>query len=336
MFGRNHRDLVIICLLHFQYQFNKQNAYMELRQLRHLIAVVEYGSFSRAADAVHLSQPALTRSIQALEASVGAAVLDRNRGEIAPTEVGALLLNHARLLDSAARDLERDIAMTKGLELGELRIGVGPYGGSALAGAPIGMLIAQHPRLRVKTVLAPWQELPARARARELDLIVVELSQVEQMEDFGVQALSQHSMVAVCRKGHPLTAMLNPGVAEVFSFPCVGPTPTPQIVKAVTAALPVQRREQLQKSGLLKVECDLSGMLKDVLRHSDAISLMPHFIVAEELSNGGLVALKGIDTGLRVRFGCAWLKKRSQSLAATRFMELLQAHDQQMQADLSA
>ena len=74
---------------------------MELRQLRHLIAVVEHGSFSRAAEAVHLTQPALSRSIQALEAEVGAAVLERNRGAIEPTDVGRLLLTHARQLDSA-------------------------------------------------------------------------------------------------------------------------------------------------------------------------------------------------------------------------------------------
>jgi DNA-binding transcriptional LysR family regulator len=108
---------------------------MELRQLRHLIAVVEHGSFSRAAEAVHLTQPALSRSIQALEASVGAAVVERNRGAIVPTDVGQLLLSHGRRLDTATRDLERDIALAQGLELGELRIGVGPYGGSALAGA---------------------------------------------------------------------------------------------------------------------------------------------------------------------------------------------------------
>ena len=103
---------------------------MELRQLRHLIAVVEHGSFSRAAEAVHLTQPALSRSIQALEAEVGAAVLERNRGAIEPTDVGRLLLTHARQLDSATRDLERDIALTQGLELGELRIGVGRIGNS--------------------------------------------------------------------------------------------------------------------------------------------------------------------------------------------------------------
>ena len=92
---------------------------MELRQLRHLMAVVEHGSFSRAAEAVHLTQPALSRSIQALEAGVGAPVLERNRGAIQPTDVGQLLLTHARLLDTVTRDLERDIALTQGLELGE-------------------------------------------------------------------------------------------------------------------------------------------------------------------------------------------------------------------------
>jgi DNA-binding transcriptional LysR family regulator len=100
---------------------------------------------------------------------------------------GRLLLTHARQLDSATRDLERDIALTQGLELGELRIGVGPYGGSALVGPALGRLNLAHPGLRLKTVLAPWQELPDRARARDVDLIVVELSQVQLMDDFAVQ-----------------------------------------------------------------------------------------------------------------------------------------------------
>ncbi|MBK7989495.1 MAG: LysR family transcriptional regulator [Comamonadaceae bacterium] len=178
---------------------------MELRQLRHLIAVVEHGSFSRAAEAVHLTQPALSRSIQALESEVGAAVLERNRGAIVPTDIGHLLLTHARLLDTVTRDLDRDIALTRGLELGELRIGVGPYGGSALVGPPIGQLNFAHPGLRLKTILAPWQELPDRARARDVDIIVVELSQVQQMEDFAVQGLTEHAMVPVCRPRHPLT-----------------------------------------------------------------------------------------------------------------------------------
>ena len=200
---------------------------MELRQLRHLIAVVEHGSFSRAAEAVHLTQPALSRSIQALESEVGAAVLERNRGAIVPTDIGHLLLTHARLLDTVTRDLDRDIALTRGLELGELRIGVGPYGGSALVGPPIGQLNFAHPGLRLKTILAPWQELPDRARARDVDIIVVELSQVQQMEDFAVQGLTEHAMVPVCRPRHPLTLMASPTLADVFGYPVAGPSLTP-------------------------------------------------------------------------------------------------------------
>lgn len=304
---------------------------MELRQLRHLLAVVEHGNFSRAADAVHLTQPALSRSIQALEAEVGAAVLERNRGDISPTDVGRLLLAHARQLEMATRDLERDIALTRGLELGELVIGVGPYGGSALVGPVIGRLMALHPRLKIKTVLAPWQELPERVRSRNVDLILVELSQVEQMEDFAVQGLSHYQLGAVCRPDHPLTFKQNPTLSDLFSYPVAGPTPTSRQAGAVLSQLPEALRLQLQQRGPLAVECDHSGMLKDILRHCDAIALIPRFMAAEELEKGQLVCLSGISTGVSVRFGCAWLQNRTLSPVATRFMTLLSEHDQQLQ-----
>jgi DNA-binding transcriptional LysR family regulator len=51
---------------------------IELRQLRQLLALAEHGNFSRAAEALHITQPALSRSIQSLEASVGAILFDRN------------------------------------------------------------------------------------------------------------------------------------------------------------------------------------------------------------------------------------------------------------------
>lgn len=309
---------------------------MELRQLSHLMAVVEHGSFSRAAEAVHLTQPALSRSIQALEAGVGAPVLERNRGAIQPTDVGQLLLTHARLLDTVTRDLERDIALTQGLELGELRIGVGPYGGSALVGPPIGQLNRAHPGLRLKTVLAPWQELPDRARARDVDLIVVELSQVQQMEDFAVQGLTEHAMVLVCQPGHPLTRMAAPTLADAFSYPVAGPSLTPAFTAVLQDLLPADLRAQQRKRGLLAVECDLSGMLKDVLRNSHAISLMPAFMVAAEVAAGQLVCLPALEPGLRVRFGCAWLKVRTLSPVAARFMELLAEHDRSLATPLAA
>jgi DNA-binding transcriptional LysR family regulator len=146
-------------------------------------------------------------------------------------------------------------------------------------------------------VLAPWQELPDRARARDVDLIVVELSQVQLMDDFAVQALSEHGLVVVCQPRHPLAGMDSPSPAAVFSYPVAGPSLTPAPGRCCRTCLPASQRAQQKKRGLLAVECDLSGMLKDVLRNSHAISLMPAFMVAPEVAAGQLVCVPGVDLG---------------------------------------
>ena len=139
---------------------------IDLKRLRHLSTLVQHGNFHRAAEALHLTQPALTRSIQALEAHVGAPLLTRHRTGVEPTELGRLLLRHAGTLEGQVRDLDRELRLAKGLALGELRVGVGPWGGSVLVGPVVGRLNALHPGLQLKLVLAPWRELPERARAR--------------------------------------------------------------------------------------------------------------------------------------------------------------------------
>lgn len=300
---------------------------MELRHLRHLLAVAEHGNFSRAADAVYLTQPALSRSIQALEAAIGALVFERNRGALEPTEIGRLLLRHAQSLDASLRDLDREIRMAKGLELGELRIGVGPFGGAVLVGPVVGRLNRLHPRLRLRLTVAPWQELPERARSREVDLVVAELSELQLLDDFTCQPLSVHRSDVVCRKGHPLTRLANPRPQDMFAYPLAGPRLPPQITQKLLAAMPAAAREAMQRLGLMTIECDSSSVLERVLAESDAISNMPRFMSEAEVRAGVMVRVPQIDLGLQVRFGAAWLKQRTMSGAALKFVELLCEHD---------
>ena len=178
---------------------------VELRRLRHLIALAEHGNFGRAAAACYITQPALSRSIQALEAQVGATLFDRRRTGVELTDMGRLLLNHAVTLEAGARDLDREVRLAKDLELGELRIGVGPWGGSVLVAPVVGQLHAQHPRLSMRVVVAPWRELPPRLRARDVDIAVGSLAEIEELDDFEVFGLTEHDVVVVCRAGHPLS-----------------------------------------------------------------------------------------------------------------------------------
>ena len=80
---------------------------MDLKRWAH--AVAERRSFARAAEQIHLSQPALTRSIQAAEAELGLRLFDRGRQEVVPTPAGEFVVARARQLVFNSRCLERDV-----------------------------------------------------------------------------------------------------------------------------------------------------------------------------------------------------------------------------------
>ncbi len=308
-----------------------RTADVDLHRLRHLIAVAEHGNFGRAAAASYITQPALSRSIQALEAEVGAALFDRRTTGVEPTDMGRLLLRHARALDAGARDLEREIRLTKDLELGELHIGVGPWGGAALVAPVIGRLHAQHPRLRLRVVVAPWRELPTRLRDREVDIVVGALGELEPLAEFATVAFSEHPMIVVGRAGHPLVNVGDVTAADVLTYPLVGPgmdSDAASVLIGLACAADDAPVTTPTATELLTVECDSSDVLKRLLVESDALTFMPQFLVDDELHDGRLAVVDGVDLGLRVRFGAAWVDGRTLGGPGDTFVDLLRTHDQ--------
>lgn len=305
---------------------------IDFRHLRHLLTVAEQGSFSRAAQVLHLTQPALSRSIKALEAALGAPVFERGRAGVEPTEVGRLVMRHAQAMDRASQDLFRELGMLQDLEQGELRLGAGPFGGAALVGPVVGRLHRLHPRLRIGVVLAPWKELPARVQSRELDLIVTELSELRSMEEFDTLPLTLERLVVVCRAGHPLTGRASPTALDFLSFPLAGPTLPLPAQQALAAAAHRGQRARAAQAPPLAITCDSHAVIADVLRASDAVSMMPWFMARAGVDAGTLAVLPGVDLGMTARFGAAWVRSRLLSPAARKFLQLLRDHD----ADLVA
>src|SRR6185295_7686684 len=100
---------------------------MELRHLRYFQAVAEDLSFSRAAERLHVAQPALSRAIKQLEHSLGAEVLERTRHHVRVTPAGAVLLRESAALLQQVEELSRRVSRTAAGEEGELRLGyIGP------------------------------------------------------------------------------------------------------------------------------------------------------------------------------------------------------------------
>ena len=105
---------------------------MDFQKLKHLLAVVEYGTFSRAAEKVNLSQPALSRSIQALEAELGLPLLDRGTRQVRLTPYGACVAERARRMRFEETELQRELKTLHSGESGTLTIGLSPTPASLL------------------------------------------------------------------------------------------------------------------------------------------------------------------------------------------------------------
>lgn len=116
-----------------------------LRHIRYLLAVAEHGNFTRAAQALHVSQPALSQQIKQLEASMGVLLFDRSGRSIVPTDAGRVYLEHAR---RSLRELEagrRAVMDVSDLSRGQLRLGVTPTFTEYLVAPLIDRFNALHP-----------------------------------------------------------------------------------------------------------------------------------------------------------------------------------------------
>ena len=97
------------------------------RILKQVLVLNEEKNFARAAQSLHLSQPTLTRNVQALEQKLGYKIFDRAPRNLQLTPFGKLLVRHAEKIVSASTQLENEIAQFSNLQSGQLRFGVGPF-----------------------------------------------------------------------------------------------------------------------------------------------------------------------------------------------------------------
>ena len=126
---------------------------MDLKRLQQVMTVARLGSFSRAAEELHITQPALSRSIATLEARYGIRIFERGRGGAVLTEVGKLAVAEADALLRDARSLEHNFRLYGTGEGGRIAFGMGPL----IAGMVLPELsvhfIRERPRLKLISVV---------------------------------------------------------------------------------------------------------------------------------------------------------------------------------------
>ena len=294
----------------------------DLRQLRHFVALAEHGHFARAAAAVHLSQPALSRSIQALEASLGCNLVDRHSRGISLTAHGSLVLEHARRLLAGSQALNSAVSQLGNLASGELRLGAGPYPAARLVPRTIGQFASAYPRVQVHLLIDNWENLRLRLLEDSIELFVADIRELQGDSRLHIQPLQRSPGVIFCRPAHPLLSLKPPSLADLGNYPMAG------------TQLPKEVAEQLKRlSGReqpLGIECDNFMVLKALVAESDVISMAPWDVVAEEVRSGHL-ALLDVPAALLQHSAYGLVSRAGQSLspAASQWQRLLLELDQQ-------
>ncbi len=147
---------------------------MNLHHLRLFAAVVDHGGFTKAADALHLSQPAISKSLTELEKQLDVSLLDRGGKTIKLTDAGRALYSRARELFGVERAAEQEVRELRGLERGVLRVGASTTIATYMLPPILGHFHAMHPGVRIQTTSANTRSVLKLLLEFRVDVALVE------------------------------------------------------------------------------------------------------------------------------------------------------------------
>lgn len=293
---------------------------LDLRLLHQALTLARHRNFARAAAALHMTQPALSRSIAGLESSLGEKLFSRTQQGVEPTSFGRMLLSRGQDLLAAATEVERDFNLMRGLEIGELHVGAGAYAAEISVGQAAGRLASRHPGLRMEMTVADLRALAAAVIDRRLDLAVIELSLLDGEPRIATEALPRHPGYFYCRAGHPLLLERASSVERILAFPFVGTRMPPRVADSF---LKISREGAIDPDTgdyLPPIKVDSVRLAKDIVRLSDAVGAAPLSMLAAEIESGQLVALPSRLPWMTTAYGFVYLRDRMLSPAAEAFM----------------
>ena len=193
---------------------------MHARPLKHFLAVYENHGISAAAEQLHISQPALTKSIQKLETELGVPLFERRPGGVVPNRYADMLARHVRLMDIEYRHAIAEIAAARGGSEGVIRIGAGPVWYSCFLPPIIKQFVADRPDARITVRSGVISTLVPALEAGELDIVCTSL-EFPNRAGIVKEAVVDLRHAIIAAQSHPLAGRAMTEPAELASYPWI-------------------------------------------------------------------------------------------------------------------
>jgi len=191
----------------------------DLSQLAAFTATVAAGSLGRAAMALHITQPALSRIIQRLESSVGAPLFERHARGMQLTDIGRALLPHAQLLQREAQAAREEIDALRGVARGTIRVGAIASVSGLLLADLLSRVRERWPGLKVQVQEDVWNNLAEALVRRDIDLALgVEVADTDEVISIK-DCRWQDTICIVAAPSHPLRRQRRLVLADTLQQP---------------------------------------------------------------------------------------------------------------------
>jgi DNA-binding transcriptional LysR family regulator len=271
---------------------------MELDQLRTFAAIARLGSLSAASGAVSLSQPAVSRQVQALERRLNARLLERGARGVHLTEAGEAVARAAVDILSRLEELEGEIALLEGGEGGTLRLGATVTVCLYLLPPLLGRYRECYPRQEIILVNERSRQIPELVRERRIDIGIASSTASQPgirripWRELSLVLLAPPRARAALQEENALSRLL--GASPASHDPERSPAPAPPFVLASSGSLRTLTEQVLLRAGIeprVVAEADSLEVVKCLVRDGFGYALAPEECVTAEDRAAGLRAL---------------------------------------------
>ena len=270
---------------------------MQIQQLHHFLAAVTYGNLGRAATYCNITQPAITRSIQRLEETLGVQLLERSGRGVTPTDAGIVMHEYARQMARDTKLIRQRLAEMSGQSLGEVRVGISAnfaHDRLALAFADV---IHQCPVPKLTISQDFCGVLVERLAAGELDVVLALIPDNLDEQDFRIRYLFDIPGSVVVGPEHPLCGLSMAPLAELAKYKWIA------LELETTGYLSRHFGSFDLRAPDVPIRTDSPVLMKELLRASSLVGLAPIRMFRNEVARGELVRLTSELDPLTAR-GC--------------------------------
>ncbi len=292
---------------------------MEFAQLEALVTIARERSFSRAAERLARTQPAISIAIKKLEEEVGAPLLDRSRKNVALTDAGEVLLEYAQKIINLRSEAVSAIEELRQLHHGKVTIGANESTSLYLLPQLILAYRQKHPRIKVEVFRTFSEKLPKAVKEHRVDFGILSFAPEDsELESFPIL---EDELVLIMSPRHRLAKRAEVTVEELGQETFLAHN-----VHSPSRQKVVQLFRDHRVPLNISIELATIETIKRFAEMDMGLAIVPRMCVEEEIRTGRLVSVPVRDMDIKRTLRVVYLRDRVLSHAASAFLELVKEH----------